>query len=51
MLQTIAIAIACFSIFVCFVCVACFGVVFEPLAKRLMRLVLEEFASTVKVAE
>ena len=51
MLRTIAIAIACFSSFGCFVYVACFGVVFEPLAKRSVRLVFEEFATAVKVAE
>ncbi len=58
-LQTIAIAIA-WILFVVLVFVPVFvlvvvgtrsGVVFEPLAQRSMRLVLEEFAPAVKLAE
>jgi hypothetical protein len=58
MLPTIAIPRACCLCFVfvpvfvpVFLPVLVLVFVFEPLAERLMRLVLEEFASAVKLAE
>jgi hypothetical protein len=54
--RTVAMAIACYLCFVFFfefvlVFGRVVGSVFEPLAKRAIRLVLEEFAPAVKLAE